>query len=219
MKKEYNIFLKNLKESREKSVLFILNLIKENKASLKDIYFELLIPAMKELRLEQEKNKAKNWENALIASRLKTAIECTYPYILKQKEKPINKKVLVVTSTGEEEQVGALIASHIFLLAGFETVYIDSSISQDEILLALSKYKPDYLTFGLKNFYNTFETRNTIDNVLKKYNDIKILVGGPVFKKEDVQNSLTYHYFIKYYTEIFDIAKEVKNETSIKDSK
>lgn len=218
MKKEYNTFLKYLKESKEKTVLFVLDLLEKNKASLKDVYFNFLIPAMKEIRWDKENNKITKFEENLIESRLKTAIECTYSFVIKQKAKTLNKKVLIIVPTGEEEQVGALIASNIFELVGFKTTYIDSSINDKEILLSIKNYKPDYLTFGLKNFYNAFKTQKLINEILEKYKNIKIIVGGPVFKQQQVQNALTHHYFIKDYTEIYEIAKEVQNETSIENS-
>jgi MerR family transcriptional regulator, light-induced transcriptional regulator len=218
MKKEYDAFLKHIKESKENSVLFILQLLNEDKLLVKDIYFNFLIPAMKQIRHDQEDGRTLKWKAVLVENRLKTVIECTYPYIIKQKSKAIDKKALIVTIAGEQEQVGALIASNIFELAGFETKYIDSNIDKKEMLLAIQDVKPDYLTIGLKNFYNAFETQKLIDEILEKNSKLKIIVGGPVFKGQEVQLALKHNYFVKDYTEIFEIAKEALDETSTKNS-
>ena len=218
MKKEYDVFFDDLKKSKKASVLFILNLLEEKKVALKDVYFNFLIPAMKQIRLEAESNKLIKWEQNLIESRLKSVIECTYPHIVKQKGKELNKKVLIVVPDKEEEQVGALIASNLFELVGFTTHYIDSHLKEKEILLSIEAHKPDYLTIGLKNFYNAFETQTLIEQILEKYKNIKIIVGGPVFKNDQVQHALTHHYFVKDYKEIFEIAKEAQHETSTKNS-
>ena len=218
MGKEYDTFLQHLKHSKKESVLFIINLIEKKNMTLKDVYFNFLIPAMKQIRIANENNEIAKWEENLIESRLKSAIEYTYGYIVKEKVKPINKKVLILLPVGEEEQVGALIASNIFELAGFETTYIDSNMSEHEMFFALEKIKPDYLTIGLKNYYNAFETQKFINEIIEKYSQIKIIVGGPVFNKMPVLDALKHDYFVKNYTEIFEIAKEVVNETSLKNS-
>lgn len=216
MKREYNKFLKLLKQNKEEAVLFVLELLETKNINVKDVYFNILIPAMKQLRKDEE---ITIWEKALLESRLKTVIECTYPFIIKNKQKDLNKKVLIVIPEGEEEHVGALVSSNLFEFAGFEVVYIDSAINTNDVLIALNKYKPHYLTIGLKKFYNAFETQELIAKVIKEHKDITVVVGGPVFNLEQVKNSLTHHYFVKDYNEIFEIAKEVQNEASTKNSK
>ena len=60
--------------------------------------------------------------------------------------------------------------------------------------------------------------KKLIDEILEKNSKLKIIVGGPVFKGQEVQLALKHNYFVKDYTEIFEIAKEALDETSTKNS-
>lgn len=210
MKKEYEDLMNSIKTSKEQAVMCTLKLLDEKKLEVKDLFFYFLIPIMKELRKENEMGKTGALQNAIIENRLKSAIECTYPYIVKQKAEPLGKKALIVLPKGEEEQVGALIASNMFELAGFETEYVDVGMAQKQIFELVQMKKPHYLVFGLKNYYSAFETKRTIERIRQKYKRMKIVVGGPVFKSREIQSLIEHHYFVKDYSEVFALAMEVK---------
>ena len=217
MEKNKKDFLSVIKEgSQEKAAVFITDFLQNKDAG--ELYKNILIPSMKSVRIDYEKGLTSEWENNLINEILKTVIELTYPYILKQKSNSLNKKVLVASPYGEEEQVGALIAKNISTLVGFDTFYLGANLKEKEILKAIEFFKPDYYMLGLKNFYNTFETRELLNKVVKLMPNIKIIVGGPVLKKESVQKLLKFDYFVRDYSEIYQIAKEVQGETSAKNS-
>jgi len=204
-----------MEEKKEDATSFSLNLLEKKTVSVKDFYIQFIIPSMKHIRIEKELGKIKNWQERKKEGILKTIIECTYSYIVKEKSNNLNKKVLIASPEGEYEQVGAMIANNIFVLLGFEVHYLGANLEENEILEAIKSVKPDYYTIGLKNYYNAFETKRLIESIKELMPKIKIIVGGPVFKKEDVQHSLYYDFFVRSYEELFELAKEIKNEISV----
>jgi 5-methyltetrahydrofolate--homocysteine methyltransferase len=218
--KNYVSFLKLMEQNKtEESVLFIVQLLKEKQNTVKEVYVNFLIPAMKYTRIKKEEGNITAWQERMYEDVLKTVMEQTFLSLLEQKAKLNGKKVLIASPDGEFEQLGALVAKYIFMLNGFTVVYLGAGLQKKEILDAIEHFKPDYYTIGLKNYYNAFETKKMLNEVAKKHPNIKIVVGGPVFKKEEVQHSLKYDYFVRDYTEIFAISKEEADEARTKDSK
>ena len=208
-KEFFNLIKKN---DREKAVLFVLDLLNKNKLSIIEFFENLIIPTMKEIQIGCE-HKNENFcvsKKQIMLNILRTTIECSYPYIITKKEKLNGRKVIVISPEGEISEIGALIATYFFEMAGFETQYLGANTKTDNLLKALKWFKPNYIAIGISNFYNAIQTREIIDESKKMLPRLKIVAGGPAFSIEDVEKILPHDFFIRKYSDILKLEKEDK---------
>ena len=111
------------KEDREASVKLVLELLNQKSLTLLNVYEELLIPAMKEVQnsCSNQNDDVCMWQRQFRLSVLKTVVECTYPFVIENKQTSNGKKVLIISPLGEYSEIGALIATNFFTLAGYKS--------------------------------------------------------------------------------------------------
>jgi len=192
---------------QNKAIELVQNQLTPSKQSVLEVYEALLIPAMK--KVQEEQNQAL-WQEHLRTTMLQTMVECTLPFVLQAKQKPNGKVVVIASPEGEYGEVGALIAKNFFLLAGFETHFVGPNNPVAEILDAVEHLKADFLTIGLTNYFNLISSRELVDEAVARFPNIRIIIGGPVFRKSDAIASVKHHHFVRKYDEILRLAEENK---------
>lgn len=209
MLNNYNVFLKHLEnEDKDKAVMFILDLLEEDKDILK-IYEEYLIPALSNFACLLEDKEICIWKEHTRTSIIRTILEATYPFIIKSKEKSNGKSILTVCPKEEYHEIGAIIAANYFNYVGFNARYIGANTPSEEIISAIKVLNPDYLAFSVTNYYNLIEVKKLIDTLRKEYPKLEIILGGQAFANPDSLKQISYDYHLNSLEEIVDFRDEV----------
>lgn len=207
-KKLYNKLIKHVFNfEQNKAVELVLEQLEKAQQSVLAVYEELLIPAMKEV---QEAPNQAVWQEHLRTTLLQTVLESTFLFVVKAAQKSNGKVAIIASPEGEYGTLGALIAKHYFVLAGFETHFVGANNPVAEILNATEQLKADFLTIGLTNYYNIISSRELVDEAVKRFPNLRIIVGGPVFRKPDAIETVKHHHFVRKYEEILSLAQEKK---------
>jgi len=214
----YQKFLKILEnENKDEAVRFVLSLLTDSSVSLDMLYQNFLIPALQNFTCKVEDEKICIWKEHIRSSIIRTLLECTYPHLIreKQKETPLNKKVIVVCPQEEYHEIGAIITSHYFNLAGFDSMFIGANTPNEQIITAVKAFEPDYLAISVTNYYNLVATKIVTESLSLTNPDLRIIVGGQAFSTKGALNTVKHHYHFQSKDDVFRLAAEVRNEGRI----
>ncbi len=208
-KKSYNTFLKLVdREDKDQALLFILDLL-DNGESIVSVYQNYLIPVLALYECPIEDEEICIWKEHARTSIIRTILEVTYQYIIKSKEKKINKSIITICPQEEYHEIGAIIVSHYFSLLGFEAKYIGANTPNETILSAIKVLQPDYIAISVTNYYNLVVTKRLTNEIRTQYPDVKIIVGGQVFKKPKSLNQIEYDHLLNDFDDILAFRNEV----------
>ncbi len=207
--KIYTDFLRLLEaENKDSALMFILELLKGNH-SLIEVYENYLIPSLLDFKCNQEDDEICIWKEHTRTSIIRTILEVTYQFVINEKHESINKSVIVLCPQEEYHEMGAVIATNYFILAGFDAKFIGANTPSDNILSAIRVLKPDFIAISVTDYYNLVVTKKLTENIRKLFPETKIIIGGQAFGHKDALNQVTYDYLLQTKADIFGFAKEV----------
>ncbi len=204
----YEPFLKLVnEENKDEAMTYVLNLLKDKKIELYDLYDFFLRPVLNEFVCSSEDEEICIWKEHVRTSIVRTILESTYPYLIEIKKSvpKNNQKVMVVCPSEEFHEVGAIIVTNYFSLAGFDAQYIGANTPKNDILSAVKALKPDYLALSVTNYYNLVVTKQITEQVKGLFPNVKIIVGGNAFNKPGALDHLVYDYHLTHKEDIFKL--------------
>jgi len=206
---EYQTFIKYLeKENKDKALIFILDLLQQGK-SIQNVYKTFLIPAMKDFDCPSQDEEICIWIEHTWTSIIRTILEASYQFVIRDREQSINKKVLVVCPQEEYHEIGAIMTNNYFSLVGFNSYYVGANTPNEDILKALNALKPDYVALSVTNYYNIIITKRLTKLIRETYPNIKIILGGQAFNHLNALEQVEYDYILKTYEDIVRFKNEV----------
>jgi methanogenic corrinoid protein MtbC1 len=210
----YKEFIGYLKEeNKEKSVEFVLDLLNKKEVGIVELYTEILGPSLNQMICDDLEDALCIWKEHVRTAIIRTTLELTYPYILKEKKeknvKILNKKVVIVCPGEELHEIGARMVVDFFTLLGYKTTFVGANTPKAEIRAALEEIKPDYVGISVTNYYNLVEAERTIKLLRKEIKfDGKIIVGGNAFvKNPDVYKEIGADLLIQTFEDIKKLAE------------
>lgn len=96
------------------------------------------------------------------------------------------KKVLLFLPEGESHVLGLLFGHYLIRSAGHQSVYLGESLSDKDIDLVISTYKPDYIFTSVAVSMSRLKLQTWIDQVASAHTDKKIIVAGNGFISNDI---------------------------------
>lgn len=209
----YNQFIKYLdSEEKDKAISYALKLIEENKISLEECYLDLLSASLTNFECLEEDEEICIWKEHTRTSIVRTILEATYPYVIKRKENVKDKKksIVVVCPSEEYHEIGAIIVSHYFALAGYHSLYIGANTPKSEIISAVKSIQPDYIALSVTNYYNLVVTKKITEEIKANYPNVKIIVGGQAFFHPGALNQVKYDFHLTDFNQIATIEEVQK---------
>jgi len=203
MNQKYKQFIDLLdKEDKDNSVLYIHKLLEEGR-SIVEIYQDFLIPSLADYECDSNHEEICIWREHTRTSIIRTILESTYPYLIKaQKEKPIDKYIVMACPQEEYHEIGAIISINYFYLMGYKVKYIGANTPNKEVQSALKIMKPDYLALSISNYYNLIQTKRLLEEIKADGTDVKIILGGQAAIKHAKKLKLPFDYILNTYEDI-----------------
>lgn len=211
----YNQFIKLLDlEDKESAVNLALSLLEEKKIDIVSLYTDILAPSLNNMKCDIKEGGVCIWKEHVRSSIIRTIIECSYPYVIKEKNEKYKNtnygKVIVICPSEEYHEIGARIVSDFFTLCGYETIFVGSNTPKNEFIKVIDYVNPKYLAISVTNYYNLVTVKDTIEKIRTSSNNkLTILVGGHAFKNniEDVKR-IGADMFIENFYDIKSLSKE-----------
>jgi methanogenic corrinoid protein MtbC1 len=189
MKELYSQFIDCLREEdKERAVSLVLEKLGSGELDIVTLYSGIITPAQNEWSCPQE-DPLCIWREHVRTAIIRTIMECSYPYIIKESKKyriSHGEKVLICCPPDEYHEIGARMASDFFTLLGYSVTFVGANTPQNEIVDALESLKPKIIGVSVTNFYNLVNARKIVETLKKTRNekslDFKIVVGGNAFR-------------------------------------
>lgn len=193
-------------ENREKAVLLALDLLEKEELDIVTLFENVLREALYRIDCK-ELDKECIWREHIKTSIVRTILEVSYPYILKESKqvKKKNKKVIIVCPSEEYHEIGARMAHSFFILKGYESIFIGANTPLEVILDSIEFIKPEYVAVSVTNFYNVIKAKKTIQSIKQKDPTIKILAGGQAFNQEKALESVDADFHLTTFDSIDQI--------------
>lgn len=199
-------------EDKEKAVLFVTQLFETNTLDIKTLYLSLLAPSLTHFFCTEQDQDVCIWKEHTRTSIIRTILEISYLYVLKNmpKKRYLSKKIVVLTPAFELHEIGAIMNTHFMLLEGLNATYIGANTPKQEILSAIRAYQPDYIALSVTNPYNLVVTKQTTEDIRRFFPEVKIVLGGQAFSHLEPSLDLTYDYLLLNYEDLKEFAKDVR---------
>lgn len=211
-KTHYDTFISYLeKEDKNRAVQYALSLLEQKSLTIEALYEDILAPSLLFFACKLEDQAICIWKEHTRTSIIRTILEATYPYIIERTAavKKRNRKVVVVCPQEEYHEIGAIMATHYFILAGFNAQYIGANTPKEEIVSAARVLKPDYLALSVTNYYNLFTTRRVVEEVKRDYPHVTIIIGGQAFTQKGATDHIPFDIHLEHMKDIFLLESEV----------
>ena len=182
-------------------VIYIMELFNSG-FSVKEVYEQYIIPSLAEYECNSDVEEICIWKEHTRTSIIRTILESSYPYLIKQKKEKINKSIIVACPQLEYHEIGAIINTNFFILEGFDAKYIGANTPSEQIISAVKILKPDYLALSITNYYNIVATKKLIETLKEDNKEIKVIIGGQATKNPLTIAQLKYDYILQSYEDI-----------------
>ncbi|HLR92064.1 MAG TPA: cobalamin-dependent protein [Atopostipes sp.] len=207
-------------EDKEQAVNFSIEALEKNEVSIVELYQDILTPALASVMEEYKTDEHLVWREHVRSGIIRTIVELSYPYVLKQR-KPLteeSEKVLVICPEFEDHELGAKMVSDFFKLEGFDSTFIGARTPLWTVLQAIDIVKPTYLSISVTNYFNLISVKKMIE-AIKSYteHDVTIAVGGRAFQSNpNAALEVGADLQLLNYEDIKKLSQEIsEDETSI----
>jgi methanogenic corrinoid protein MtbC1 len=193
-------------QNREAATVLAIKMLEEKEVSIVELYEEVLRKALYQIDCA-EFDRECIWREHIKTAIVRTIIEVTYPYILKETKniKSNGKKVLVVCPPEEYHEIGAKMVHDYFLLNGFDSTFIGANTPVEVIVDSVKYTKPDFVAISVTNLYNIVNAKKLIQRIKNTNNNIKIFAGGQAFLKEGSLEAAKADFHLKDFKSIKDL--------------
>jgi methanogenic corrinoid protein MtbC1 len=208
----YDTFISYLeKEDKNQAVQYALSLLEQKILTIEALYEDILAPSSHFFACKLKDQAICIWKEHTRTSIIRTILEATYPYIIERTSavNKRNRKVVVVCPQEEYHEIGAIMATHYFILAGFDAQYIGANTPKEEIISATRVLKPDYLALSVTNYYNLFTTKKIVEEVKRDYPHVTIIIGGQAFSQKGATEQIPFDIHLEHMKDIFTLESGV----------
>lgn len=174
-------------------VCLILDALESGDIGIVDLYQDLLSPVLNDLVDSEMDNEDAIWLEHVRSEITRTVVECCYPYVQKlaaAKKQSLangsNGRVMIVLPDEEYHELGARIGTDLFLINGYDALFVGSNTPRDAIIKGIVHFKPDYIDIHVVNYYNLFKAKENIRLIHALDPKIKILASGYAFYHDPV---------------------------------
>ncbi|HHW07037.1 MAG TPA: cobalamin-binding protein [Clostridia bacterium] len=169
---------------------------------------EALIKAMDEVGAKMKSGDMFIPEVLASADAMKEGLMIVKPLL--EGESYAHAKVVIGTVAGDLHDIGKNLVAMLLESSGFEVVDLGVDVATEKFLAAIEEHKPAIL--GLSALLTTTMTnmRNTVQEVINKYPDVIILVGGAPVSQE-FADEIKAHGYAPDAGAAADLAKRLLN--------
>lgn len=181
-------------ENKEEAVKFALDLLKNQKTDIVELYSDILTPALNNMQCFLVDKDLCVWKEHVWTAIVRTIVECCYPYVVAKRDEEVvvkRGKVILLCPPEEFHDLGARMVADFFTICGYDATFIGNNTPYDDFYNAADRINPDIIAISVSNFYNLVVTKKIIEDLRKKIgNKTKIVVGGYAFSRDSKNISL-----------------------------
>lgn len=207
-KQDFSLLLE--REDKQAAVEYAIDLLNQEKLDVIDLYSHILAPALNSMQCFNKEQHICVWKEHVRTAIVRTIVECSYPYVIKERNR-LNMgkkgKVVVLCPPEEYHDLGAKMAADFYTICGFDVTFVGSNTPYVDFYNAIGVVKPDIIAISVSNYYNLVVTKKIIEALKEKMqNSAQIVVGGYAFSKSKDKVQMV---GADFYAESFEDIKRI----------
>jgi methanogenic corrinoid protein MtbC1 len=161
--------------------------LKDGRIDVLTLYREVLAPTLGEKDCSDDDDGC-IFNEHLRSSIIRTIVENAYPFVIaesdKRSGKGTRKKVLVTSPKEEYHDLAPRMAADLFVLAGFDVMFMGSNTPAGVLAAAIEQFSPDIVSFSVSNYFHIPTAAREIKELRNRFGKIPlIVVGGAAFDR------------------------------------
>lgn len=175
------------------------------------LYEEILVPSLNDIANHDHPQNIPIWEEHLRCAIVRTVLELTYPFVLKQKAstegQSLPLKAIVLCLEEEYHEMGARMVSDYLQILNFDVFFIGANTPNKEILGAVKELTPQLVVISVTNFYHLFKAQNLISEVKAaiRVSPIIVLGGYAIDHTPEAHRLVTPDHFARVFQDYVKI--------------
>jgi MerR family transcriptional regulator, light-induced transcriptional regulator len=206
--KEFSLILAS--EDKEAALNYALNILKEHKMGVVDLYTRILGPALNQMTCDDEDQRLCIWREHVHTAIIRTIVESCYPFVIAEKNLLNSGErgtAAVLCPPEENHELGARMAADFLTICGFRTIFVGSNTPYADFLNGVELIKPKLIAISVTNYYHIVVTKKIVAELRAKMGDkVKIVIGGNAF---DSNPDHVQAIGADYYSRSFDDLKRI----------
>lgn len=166
---------------RKEAVTFILDTVKQNKITIKDLYLKVFQQTQREIGLLWQTNEISVAQEHFATAVTQLIMAQLYPKIFVTEK---TGYTMVATCIADElHEMGVRMVADFFEMEGWDTYYVGANVPVESILATLREKAPHILAISATMTFHIREVQRLISMIraLPEFNNTKIMVGGYPF--------------------------------------
>ena len=163
---------------QERCIQLTFDALNSESISIEDLYEHVLRKSLSSLTDKESDPTHKIWKEHIQSSIVRTIIEMTYPFVLKNRPLNLSKKAAVVCPDGEQHELGARMVSDYLRLLGYETYFVGRDTPRLEFIDMIRTLNLDVVAISVTNYYNLSKALQTVVDVKENFPNVTLVAGG-----------------------------------------
>lgn len=202
-------------ENKDASLNYALDLLKEEKMGVVDLYTRVLGPALNQMTCDEEDQRLCIWREHVHTAIIRTIVESCYPFVIVEREKLKSGnrgKAAVLCPPEENHELGARMVADFLTICGFDTIFVGSNTPYADFINGVEVLSLKLVAISVTNFYHLVVTKKIVEDLREKMGDrVKIMIGGNAFDSNpDHIKAIGADYYSKNFEDIKKIADEIQ---------
>lgn len=204
-------------EDKEAALDYALDLLKEQKLGIVDLYTRILGPALNQMTCDDEDQRLCIWREHVHTAIIRTIVESCYPFVVAEKRKlhSVERGTAAVLCPPEENhELGARMVADFLTICGFRTIFVGSNTPYADFLNGVELLAPKLIAISVTNYYHIVVTKKIVADLRTKVGDrVKIVIGGNAFDSNPEHvKAIGADFYSKSFEDLKNIADIVTAE-------
>lgn len=201
-------------ENKDESLQYALDLLRDEKMSVVDLYTRILGPALNQMTCDEEDQRLCIWREHVHTAIIRTIVESCYPFVIAEKAKQKSGergRAAVLCPPEEHHELGARMVADFLTICGFDTIFVGSNTPYADFINGVEVLSLKLIAISVTNFYHLVVTKKIVGELREKMGDrVKIMIGGNAFDSNpDHIKAIGADYYSKSFEDIKKIAEEI----------
>jgi len=212
---EFSLILAS--EDKEAALNYALDLLKEQKVGIVDLYTRILGPALNQMTCDDEDQRLCIWREHVHTAIIRTIVESCYPFVIAEKNRLNGGErgtAAVLCPPEENHELGARMVADFLTICGFRTIFVGSNTPYADFLNGVEIIAPKLIAISVTNYYHIVVTKKIVADLRAKMGDrVKIIIGGNAFDSNpDHVKAIGADYYSRNFEDLKKIADTVTTE-------
>jgi methanogenic corrinoid protein MtbC1 len=206
---EYKNYLSALIHGERRNCHNIVDRIKNNVATISDLYTQLFQKSLYEVGQLWEFNKI-----SVAVEHVATAItESLMNNVYADIEQLSNTglRVIIASAPNEYHQIGAKMVADIFELNGWDTWYLGANTPTSELIRIANDIQPHVIGLSLSVYFHLSDLATMIHTINKNLPESPVIIGGQSFKHGNGTDFAKQFLDVSYIDSLDSLEQFIKN--------